>query len=224
MTNIQYLVEEVLDKYPSLSSTETESGIVLKGILIMNAEYNDIPLYDEYELEINIPYEYPQKLPRIREISDLIPKEFGHFLSDGSFCLAAQCELLDFVNEKKSIVAYIDKYVMNYLYTASYYSRYGEVPCAERSHGLDGIIEAYMDRYECDNEEVLMLLLLILVKAERYRGHNLCPCGSGRKLRNCHGKKILQDIKSDLYEYYASDAYKILFYYLEKEGVITNGK
>ncbi|MBR2312430.1 MAG: SEC-C domain-containing protein [Clostridia bacterium] len=33
--------------------------------------------------------------------------------------------------------------------------------------------------------------ILTFVCNSPYRGHQPCPCGSKRKLRNCHGKKIL---------------------------------
>lgn len=225
MDYFEELINDVVTKYSTLSVTKTESGATLSGQLILNAEYEDIPLYDEYEVEITVPKDYPCHLPTVREISNLVPTELQHFLSDGSFCLAAQCELIDFARNDGTIKVYIDKYVMNYLYTASYFSRYGEVPFGERAHGVDGIKEAYMDRYKCENEAVLFSLLCFLTGIEKYRGHSLCPCGSGKKLRDCHGKLVISDIKSDFFDYYRNDAYRILYNYLEKrKEVIDYGK
>lgn len=216
MNNIESLVNEVINKYPTLSAKSTESGILLHGTLILNAEYNDIPLYDEYEIEVDIPQEFPKSLPKVREVSNRIPQEFEHFLDDGSLCLAAVCELADFVASNGTIIGYIEKYVMSYLYAASYFSRYKESPFGERSHGIDGIKEAYMERYNCDNEDVLISLMYVLAGFEKYRGHSICPCGSNKKLRECHGGRLLVDIQSELSEYYQSDAYWLLCDYVER--------
>lgn len=226
MKYFEKIIEDVICKYPSLSATKTERGATLKGILVLNAEYNEIPLYDEYEVEIDVPKEFPKLLPSVREKSNLVPAELNHFLTDGSFCLAAQCELIDFANKDQTLTGYIDKYVMNYLYTASYYSRYGEFPFGERSHGVDGIKEAYAERYNCTQEEVLIAMLCLLSGIIRYRGHDICTCGSGKRLRDCHGQYILRDIQSEFYPYYRCDAYEIISEYLEKrkKREAKNGK
>lgn len=224
MKNFRSLVSDVLKKYPTLSAEFTESGATLKGPLILNAEYNDIPLYDEYYVQIEVPEEFPKQLPNVLELSDSIPKQFQHFLDNGGLCLAAGCELIDYATENGTITGYISKYVTNYLYAASFFSRYGEVPFGERSHGIKGIKEAYMDRYKCDNEEMLVSLLCILVGIKKYRGHAICPCGSNMKLRDCHGNKVLKDIQSEQHKYYCTDAYLILSDYIKKEkGEIING-
>lgn len=224
MKKLEEVIDEVICKYPSLSIANTETGIMLKGTLTLNAEYNGIPLYDEYEIEIDVPKGFPRVLPTVREVSNLIPAELNHFLADGSLCLAAECELLDFANTNGTIIGYIDRFVMNYLYTASYFSRYGEVPFGERSHGIEGITEAYFDRYNCEKEDVLVDLLGLLLGIKRYRGHGICPCGSGKKLRDCHGKLILRDIQSEFYPYYCNDAYRIISGYIERKKENENGK
>lgn len=216
MNHFEELIADVIKKYPSLSAHSTEKGVLLKGPLVMYSEYNDIPLYDEYEMEIEVPKEFPCLLPTVREVSGSIPSGLNHLLVDGSLCLASGCELIDFANTDGTIVGYIDKYVMNYLYTSSYFSRYGEVPFGERSHGIEGIKEAYMERYNCENEDVLIDLLCFLVGIKNYRGHCDCPCGSTKKLRDCHGKLILKDIQSELLPYYRNDAYGILTAYVER--------
>lgn len=223
MKKFDVLIEEAICKYPSLSVINTESGVVLKGTLVLNAEYNDIPLYDEYEIEIDIPKKYPKELPVVREISNYIPEELNHFLADGSLCLAAECELIDFAYADGSVVGYIDKFVMNYLYIASYFSRYGEVPFGERSHGIAGIKEAYLERYNCEDEKVLIDLLCLLTGINRYRGHCMCSCGSNKKLRDCHGKLILRDIQSEGYLHYRNDAYRLIYAYIEKRKKERNG-
>ena len=50
-----------------------------------------------------------------------------------------------------------------------------------------------------------------MILNDKYRGHTLCICKSGKKLRNCHGKYILPIIKNDLYKReFLHEAYNIL--------------
>lgn len=43
-----------------------------------------------------------------------------------------------------------------------------------------------------------------------YRGHMLCPCGSGKRLRNCHGPALLRDLTSDYSFFYKLNAAEII--------------
>ena len=35
--------------------------------------------------------------------------------------------------------------------------------------------------------------IIVFIIQSTYKGHLLCPCGSGKRIRNCHGK-ILKDM------------------------------
>ena len=215
MLNIKKQVDEALEAYPCLTAKEGDGIYIVSGVLVMNAEYNDIPLYDEYEIEIEVSDKFPSEVPSVRCSSGEIPESFEHFYDDGALCLGAACELHDFLIENPSLKSFIDEIVMSYFYTVSYYRRYGTVPFGERSHGIKGIEEAYMERYGATDQEVLIKLLLYLVGIQRYRGHVLCPCGSGKKIRSCHGSKLLKDMMSPLKSVYQRDAYAILINYIE---------
>ena len=85
----------------------------------------------------------------------------------------------------------------SYLYSATYYREYGVVPeYGERPHGDAGIIETYKERYQVSDEETLFSLLSYSAGMICYRGHLPCPCGSGKRMRNCHGQIILSALNS----------------------------
>ena len=205
-------------EYPRFSVKEAEGSFTLSGTFILNAEYNNIPLYDEYKIEITVSERFPEEVPLVRELENNLPPDFEHFYDNGALCLGAACELYDFLAEKRSLRCFIDEIVMSYFYTVSYYKRYGVVPFGERSHGVRGIEEAYMERYETQEKNTLIQLLLYLAGVRRYRGHIECPCGSGKKFRDCHGDKVLKDIRSPLSRVYKSDACYVLAAFVEKKG------
>lgn len=206
----------VLNQHPEFSVSESKDSIILSGTLIMNAEYDNIPLYDEYEVEITVSNRFPEEVPQVRELGKNIPSAFGHFYDNGVLCLGAACELYDFLAERKSLISFIDEIIISYFYSASYFKRYGTVPFGERSHGVKGIEESYMDRYSLSDRNVLMQILLYLTGYQRYRGHMECPCGSGKKFRDCHGGKLLKDIMSPLNKHYQADAFQILAAYINE--------
>lgn len=213
---IKEQIADVLKKYPDFEVKEEAASCTLSGKFIMNAEYNNIPLYDEYEIEIVVRDIFPDEVPEVRNLGNDIPTAFEHFYSNGALCLGAACELYDFLAEKKSLRSFIDEIVMSYFYAVSYYRRYGTVPYGERSHGIKGIEEAYMDRYEVADQNVLIQLMMYLAGVYRYRGHIDCPCGSGMRFRDCHGQKILRDIMSPINRVYRADAYQVLVAYIEQ--------
>ena len=215
--NLDENIKKACQKYQNLCVSLSENGYILTGKIILNAEYNKIPLYDEYYLEIFIPYKFPNEMPYVKDIGGNIPKSINHFYDNGALCLGANCEIIDFITKNSSVTEFIDVFVINFLYIASYFDRYASFPYGERSHGVKGIEEAYLDRYNCQNRELLMKLLLYVSGIIQFRGHLLCPCESGKKFRACHGKKVLEDLKSDYSNCYKRDAYYILQNYLNEK-------
>ena len=71
------------------------------------------------------------------------------------------------------------------------FQRYGEFPFGERGHGWDGIIQAYSELFN-EPDYIKTIRLMKSISIGQYRGHALCPCGSGQKLRACHGPFIMK--------------------------------
>ena len=68
------------------------------------------------------------------------------------------------------------------------------LPTGEYSHDMPGIIEQYQDIFGIGDIKVIIKLLDIIA-TNSYRGHHPCPRGSGKRLRNCHGMKLLELMK-----------------------------
>lgn len=211
-------ISAVTECYPSLSVISDEDGYTLTGIVTMAKTYNDVPLYDDYHLKIVVSSDFPLHIPSVFDTNNDVPEEFMHFLDDGSFCLGAYCDLRSFLDAHPSLVSFIDEIVMSYLYSVSYYRIYGTFPYGARSHGTEGIIEAYRERYNTDNDLMLEWLLFCLIGKIPYRGHSLCPCGSGKHLRKCHGGLLIKDIRSSYHDDFQNDAYEILYYFSQENA------
>jgi hypothetical protein len=62
-------------------------------------------------------------------------------------------------------------------------------PYGQRSHGLEGVAEAIRDLVGLSDREQIGCAIGLLMR-DRLPGHLDCPCGSSRRLRQCHGPKI----------------------------------
>lgn len=177
------------------------------------AVYNDIPIIDDYKIIISVNNLFPGDIPKVWEISKKIPHRFGHFFTDGTLCLGVRTEILQKLAGNPSLLYFVDTFVINYLYTASYWMKYGTMPFGERSH-RKGIYEFYKERLDVDTDkEVLLMLKAISNKNFRYRGHLLCPCMSGKTMRTCKHNEFLLGLDSFKISLYKKD-----YEYLSQES------
>ena len=83
------------------------------------------------------------------------------------------------------------EYVEPYYFSYEFFQRYGEFPFGERGHDWEGIIQTYSDYFN-EPDVVKTIKLMAFISGQKYRGHVLCPCGSGQKLRTCRGPFIMK--------------------------------
>lgn len=183
--NIEDEVFEVRQKFPYLIFQKKDEGYILYGTIFI--ENNDIK--DKYEIEISIPSDYPNKIPTVQEVEGKIPKKF-HRNPDGTLCLETPLRIYKNFRKCETLKNFIDSLIVPYLYSFSYYKQYGKLPFGEHRHGAEGILEDYKNEFGV-TENFKALKLLKILAEDNCRGHHLCPCGSGEKLRNCHIKNIL---------------------------------
>lgn len=201
---IQSQFNELKSIYPGLSLLEKDDGIFLiQGMLDFSANYNEVIIEDIFDIEIVIPVGYPHNLPEVREIGGRIPRNF-HTYSDGTLCLGAQLSIRMKFIRNPTLNTFVQELIIPYLYSFCHKRIYKTMPYGELSHGGQGILEFYCELFNTKSEDVAIGFLRIL--AGNYRGHQSCPCGSGNKLRDCHGESIrmistYQDQNSFKYDY-----------------------
>ncbi len=203
-------VERLLEKYKRLKISKiTGNSVVVEGGIRLNHSFNLVPFSEEFQVEIEIPRSYPRILPTIREIGDKIDRNYNHINYDGSLCLEVERVIRNKLSPSYDIVEWIEEFVFSFLYSYCYYISYGVYPFGDRSHGAKGIVEHYMELFELMSIEDTRSLLEAAREYRigmEYKGHWLCPCGSLKKVRKCHGirrlgmlsKYIDEQMKKDL--------------------------
>jgi hypothetical protein len=71
-----------------------------------------------------------------------------------------------------------------------WYEGTGKWPFGDRSHGRLGVLESFCELLGIDVDQGQAVSYLRLLARETIKGHVACPCGSGKRLRNCHITKF----------------------------------
>lgn len=186
----QAQLDALLNEYPNLKIVESnEKRIQLSGTILVHREYNDFSIRKEYSVNIIIPLN-SDKLPSVIDIENQIDRKYPHRYRDGSLCLATDTQIRLFFVDGFNLLEWMDKFVEPYYFSYEYFSRFQVFPFGERSHNDEGILETYQDIFLADTIQNAYSLIAYIAE-KPYRGHLLCPCGSGKRTRNCHGEKMM---------------------------------
>lgn len=203
MNNIELNFLELNKEYPQLHMSLLNNIYVIDGNVRIYAINNDVPLIDDFAIIIEVPLDFPNELPIIRETSNKIPKSFEHVNMDKSLCLGIETEIKIQFMKNPTLLNWFQTFVVNYFYSVMYYSKYERVPYGERRHGIKGIIQFYLEFLNVDSINKIYDILNS-IENDNLKDYNKCPCGSFKKIRKCHLsqmntlKKV--GIKSDLKE------------------------
>jgi len=206
--------EQLHDTFPGLQLKETEDGrFIVVGNLGFTASHNGKTIKDDYDIEMSIPDDYPQHPPTVKETSNKIPKNKDYHVnvSDGTLCLGAPLAVKSTFAKQRSLLWFVEKQVVPFLFGISYKLKYGEFPFGELSHGAKGLLEHYLELFSVESD-VAALELLRLLAVGNYDEHAVCPCGSGLKIKKCHRKVLKKARKRQSREEFRKEYLSILMF------------
>ena len=184
--------------YPGLHIMESNADQVrLHGSIHIYRSANSFTLDKNYNIEILIPLT-PGQLPEIIDTGKSIDESFIHRYSNGKLCLETDTAMRIRFIDGLDLLSWMDEFVEPYYFSYEYYQRYGEFPFGERPHACLGTIDTYKDQFHC-NDDIQAIKLIAFAVNKTYRGHVSCPCGSGKKLRNCHGQYLFPFMTDERY-------------------------
>jgi hypothetical protein len=170
---------------------------------------------DRYQVEIRFPREYPNALPVVEEIGGRIPRTADrHVSSDGTACLLVPEEWL--LSQDQSFKAFLSGPMKNFFLGQFLVDAGMPWPFGQRSHGREGLIEAYMQLLGI-NDSNRVAAYLDCLRKKALKGHFDCPCGSNKRLRNCH-RAELQELSKRIPPAIAQQAYERLIKW-DRKGV-----
>lgn len=189
-------IELLKQTYPAMEVVRTDfSCVQLQGRIHVHRSYHGFVLNRAYTVDIHIPLN-SERLPFVIDTEGAISPTYQHRYSNGMLCLETDAQIRMRFIDGFDLSAWIFEYVEVYYLSYEYYNRYGEFPFGERAHGYVGVLQSFQEHL-CTNDLVTTYKLMRHIVRYPYRGHALCPCGSGQKLRNCHGQSALKFYRDD---------------------------
>jgi len=177
-------------RQPGLRIVPGASDLVLKGRIGFTAQISGkAQISDCYQIEFRIPETFPRKVPGVFETGGRIPLSYHH-LRDGSLCLGSETRLRLMLSEGLSLVGFIDRCLIPYLYRFSYLETRGEPPSEDLEHGVNGIREDLRQLLGAKRESEVLPFIRLLGMRKRHANKERCPCGSGDRVGRCHNRQL----------------------------------
>jgi hypothetical protein len=179
-------VREVAERLqPELDLVVEDGTVYLRGTFLV---YHDGRVWDRYEVEIEFPHDYDRQLAAVREVGGRIPHEAKfHTYRSGKACLFLEDEFWWEHPDGVSFETFLGEIVASYFLSQTHFREFEEEGWlfGDRDHNERGVIDFYAEKFGTDDEAAILRYLDYLQRGAK--GHWKCPCGSGKKLRKCHG-------------------------------------
>ncbi|WP_420635832.1 SEC-C metal-binding domain-containing protein [Candidatus Palauibacter sp.] len=153
-----------------------------------------------FSIHLEIPGNYPRGIPKLRLDPKEIPWEIDRHVypESGIACLCVSSEYRKHWPPGSDLTDFLVVLVQPFLVGQAYYQAHGHWPPGlGRSHGVEGIIEAYRELLTplgSMEPPVITNFMRLLARPSDPGGHETCPCGSGRRLRECH-RSLITDLR-----------------------------
>lgn len=154
-------------------------------------------LEDQFQIAIHVPRVFPREIPVVFETGGRIPRspEF-HVNSDGSLCLGSPLRLLGIVAGSPSILSFVDRTLVPFLFAVSKSLTSGRsFPFGELPHGASGALADYQEMFGLSTAPQAKKALRALSIKKRVANKRPCPCGCGRRLGKCRLRLKLNSLR-----------------------------
>ena len=176
---------------------------------IHNLQIPDSCRQIEYGIVLVLPSNYPKHPPEMFCNDPKLP--IGdidrHIMRDGRACLGVQADISMRWSAASTILDFLDSLVAPFLAWQAYYDVHQKPPhWGERSHFAQGILEFYAELLGRSADPSVIGFMRLLARKNQPKGHEPCPCNSGKRLRDCHRDLVYdarqrvawQDVANDL--------------------------
>jgi hypothetical protein len=132
-------------------------------------------------------------LPTVWETGGRIPRIPDRHINqdDGSACLYIPLEFALQRPVPLRVVEFLEGPVWNFFLGQAWVENGMGWPFGEREHGDEGIRALCSEIFGVSTDSAIREYVDIIAR-DVLKGHWLCPCGSGRKLRQCHQAQVVE--------------------------------
>jgi hypothetical protein len=176
--------------YPELTPILSANTLFFQGLFEVKDEHSTSAPFKPFELEIELPNNFPAAFPVVRETAGRVPRTIHrHVFTDGTACVGTLVDLWQRYENSCHLVTFIGNEVRDWCVYQLCRENKVPYPHGERMHGVLGIFQSLYDLFGTKQPSVVFAYLNVL-RRQHISGHQQCPCGSGKRLRDCHGPKF----------------------------------
>jgi hypothetical protein len=216
-------LRELLERYSDLRIVPCpDDTLVLAGALNFRAfGPTKEELADRYDVELRVPPEFPRSNPTARECGGRIQSTF-HKLEGDLLCLGAEIEIRMKLTMSPTLLTFVERLVIPYLFGHSYFEKHGTMPFGELSHGRDGILECLAEMFRTPSVQGADEFVRLASMKKREANKESCPCRSGRRMGRCHNR-IVNDFRKRMGRTWFREEYARLLRALGSKATQPNG-
>ncbi|MCP5366711.1 MAG: SEC-C domain-containing protein [Hyphomicrobiales bacterium] len=179
---------------PKLSAMRQGSDFVILGdyLLFENSVIaNPAGPISEFAIKMVVSERFPKREPKVFETDGRIPRTADHHINPDGDCCVTVWENWLVCAADHSFAAYMNGPLHEFFLGQYWFEKTGKWPFGERTHGAKGLEEAYADALGIHHKKKDLIYHLRMLSQDWPKGHWPCPCGSGKKLRDCHRDKMM---------------------------------
>lgn len=183
-------IAELLTRYNGLRLLPaTTMTTRIAGTLTFRAQgRNYQAIEDSYEVRIEVPHRFPECMALAWETGGRIPAKY-HKLDNAALCLGSRVRLHLQTAGSPSVLRFVERCLIPYLYGYSHYFKTGKMPFGELAHGELGSLQDLASLLGMEMEPAIPYCILATMKRRR-ANKQPCPCGTGRRLGRCHNRRV----------------------------------
>jgi len=153
---------------------------------------------DRYSVELQLARTHPAGLPVVRETAGRIPRHIDrHILAaDGTACVLLPDERWRLWPAGSPLLKYLTGPLHSFFLAQTMVEEGQPWPFGQWAHGARGVFQFYRELLATSDLRVMTTYLDYLA-AKKVKGHWPCPCGHGRKLRDCHFDQV-KDLRAKI--------------------------
>ncbi len=181
---------ELLARYDGLRLLPATASVIrIAGTLTFRAAWRNTPIIeDSYDVTLEVPPDFPEHMALAWETGGRIPPTY-HKLDNGALCLGSRIRLRLQTAGSPSVLRFVERCLIPYLYGYSHFLKTGRMPFGELDHGELGTLQELASLLSMETGSAIPYCVLATLKRRR-ANKRPCPCRSGRRLGRCHNRKV----------------------------------
>lgn len=148
--------------------------------------------YDTFKIKIHLNKDnYPYSIPKIQEITEHISRTDDNHIDEEGFC----CLDIEHILEKDSrkginLTAFYRNKIYPYFTNYIFKKETGSYANGEYAHYFEGVVQYYKEELGIDDYNTITNVIYAVASNSIPNRNELCLCGSGLKIKQCHLMKI----------------------------------